>query len=143
MRTMISLIAFVCDDAALQKKLPQILVVRATSANAREVAQMRAALPPNVSLWIEARAWTTSDVMVRVAKTLHAVERDGKPVIIVSAYPASPYLPCSSASRISPFCRSKMRQWRGRRREPVRRTPGPALRSIQLYSCGRAFVITS
>ena len=87
MRTMISLIAFVCDDAALQKKLPQILVVRATSTNARDVAQMRAALPPNVSLWIETRAWTTSDVMVRAARTLHVALQEhlsGRQVILSS-----------------------------------------------------------
>ena len=61
---MFSLIAFVCDDDDLQKKLPQILVVSSAVVKASDVEQMRRTLPPNVFLWIQRRAWTTGELMV-------------------------------------------------------------------------------
>ena len=67
---MFSLIAFVCDDDDLQKKLPQILVVSSAVVKALAVEQMRRTLPPNVFLWSQRRAWTTGELMVAVVKTL-------------------------------------------------------------------------
>ena len=70
LRTMFSLIAFVCDDDDLQKKLPQILVVSSAVVKASDVEQVRRTLPPNVFLWSQRRAWTTGELMVAVVKTL-------------------------------------------------------------------------
>ena len=70
LRTMFSLIAFVCDDDDLQKKLPQILVVSSAVVKASDVEQMRRTLPPNVFLWSQRRAWTTGELMVAVVRTL-------------------------------------------------------------------------
>ena len=71
MRTMFTAIVMVCDDDDLQKKLPQILVLSKTIARQRDVEHMRTMLPPNIFLWTRDRAWTTSELMVKVVKTIN------------------------------------------------------------------------
>ena len=77
MRTMISLIACVCDDPGVQVMLPQIVLVRATSTNKGDVVEIRSALAGNVSVWIESRAWTTSNVMLGVLRALGTAAERG------------------------------------------------------------------
>ena len=87
MRSMFTLIVRVCDDEGLQKKLPQFLILSSAIARSSEIDHMRTMLPPNVFLWTRERAWTTTEVMVCVAKTLHACLRDdleGRQVIFSS-----------------------------------------------------------
>ena len=87
MRSMFTLIVSVCDDEDLQKKLPQFLILSSAIARSSEIDHMRTMLPPNVFLWTRERAWTTTEVMVCVAKTLHACLRDdleGRQVIFSS-----------------------------------------------------------
>ena len=76
MRSMFTLMVSVCDDEVLQKKLPQFLILSSAIARSSEIDHMRTMLPPNVFLWTRERAWTTTEVMVRVAKTLHACLRE-------------------------------------------------------------------
>ena len=88
MRSMFTLIVcVVCDDEGLQKKLPQFLILSSAIARSSEIDHMRTMLPPNVFLWTRERAWTTTEVMVCVAKTLHACLREdleGRQVIFSS-----------------------------------------------------------
>ena len=84
---MFSLITFVCDDAVVQPRLPQILVVGGRLVSAAQAATMRASLPAGVHLWREERCWTTAALMLRVLRTLGSATRGAAPgrQVILSA----------------------------------------------------------
>ena len=70
MRTMFTLLALVCNDDEIQKQLPQFLLFSTATTNAAERDAVKSALPENVIMWAETRAWTTETLMIRVATQL-------------------------------------------------------------------------
>ena len=69
-RAMMSLAAFVCDDAEVQPLLPQVLVANKRLLTQAEMVEAMAALPAGVHIWREEKAWTTSEIMIRLLTTL-------------------------------------------------------------------------
>ncbi len=70
-RAMMSLLAFVCDDEAIQALLPQVVLVSAKVSPLAELPALRAPLRSGVLVWREPRAWTTASIMVRLLGLLH------------------------------------------------------------------------
>lgn len=69
-RAMMSMATFICDDAAVQPLLPQVLLVNKRLLTEAESAAALARLPPGVQLWREDSAWTTGPIMIRLLTTL-------------------------------------------------------------------------
>ena len=69
-RAMMSLATFVCDDAAVQAMLPQVLVVNKKLLTQDEMVVAKIGLPPQVYIWREEKAWTTGEIMIRLLKEL-------------------------------------------------------------------------
>lgn len=69
-RSMLSLCTFVCDDAEIQKRLPQVLVVNGRRTSAAEADAMLRELPECMHLWRQPRCWTTAETMQRLLRLL-------------------------------------------------------------------------
>ena len=61
-----SLVCFVCDDAEVQKTLPQILLVKKQFAPAHMLAAIMAAVQPPLAVWVVENSWMTAEMMNKV-----------------------------------------------------------------------------
>ena len=66
MRGSMSLVCFVCDDAEVQKTLPQILLVKKQFAPAHMLAARMAAVQPPLAVWVVDNSWMTAEMMNKV-----------------------------------------------------------------------------
>ena len=71
-RAMMSLATFVCDDAAVQAVLPQVLLVNKSLLTQEEMAAAMVGMPAQMQIWREDKAWTTGDIMIRLLRALRA-----------------------------------------------------------------------
>ena len=69
-RAYLTHIAFICDDAEIQKMLPQILICNKRTVNAADFAAAKAALPPNVYLWRLNSAWVNKGLCKDIIRIL-------------------------------------------------------------------------
>lgn len=65
-RAMFTLVTVICDDAAIQRVLPQVVLFPARLANAAVRTQIRQSLPPSIEFWVEDKCWMTTEIMIRV-----------------------------------------------------------------------------
>ena len=66
MRGSMSLVCFVCDDAEVQKTLPQILLIKKQFAPAHMLAAIMAAVQPPLAVWVVDNSWMTAEMMNKV-----------------------------------------------------------------------------
>ena len=71
-RAMMSLATFVCDDAAVQALLPQVLLVNKRLLTQQEMAAAMVGMPAQMQIWRNDKAWTTGDIMIRLLRALRA-----------------------------------------------------------------------
>ena len=69
-RAYLTHIAFICDDADIQKMLPQILICNKNTVNAADFAAAKATLPPNVHLWRLNSAWVNKGLCKDIIRIL-------------------------------------------------------------------------
>jgi len=69
-RTYLTHLAFVCDDAAVQPILPQILIANERTVPAGQLAALRAACPPNVFLLRRRSAWVDGALIATIIRSL-------------------------------------------------------------------------
>ena len=79
LRGSMTLVAFVCNDRDVQRRLPQVLISSRALCTVQQTMDMRKTLPENVFLWIGEKAWVTSAVMVRLMTLLHDRVRISEP----------------------------------------------------------------
>lgn len=65
-----SVAPFVGGDVEVQPLLPQVLVVNMRLRTYAEMVAAVDALPAEVRIWREAKAWATSEVMIRLMSTM-------------------------------------------------------------------------
>ncbi len=78
-------VAMVCDDCEVQKLLPQFLLLSAHQVSVATFAELQAAVPANVVLQRDAKAWMTSKMMVTIISKLAVCLADvlkSRPVIL-------------------------------------------------------------
>ena len=66
MRGSMSLVCFVCDDAEVQKTLPQILLVKKQFAPAHMLSAIMAAVQPPLAVWVVENSWMTAEMVNKV-----------------------------------------------------------------------------
>ena len=79
-------VAFICDDAEVQKVLPQILICNRHGVSAADFAAAKAELPGNVHLWRCNSAWVNKELckdIMRVLATALAPFMDRMHVILM------------------------------------------------------------
>ena len=79
-------VALICDRADLQPLMPQVLVVNMRTVLMKELATIRALLPPNVRLVCQTSAWNNSALCARIIALLRpalGVHADGLQIVIV------------------------------------------------------------
>jgi len=77
----------VCDDAALQKSLPQILILNQSLVSDVVFAELTASLPANVYVYRQPKAWVNGTTMCEYVRLLArhlALLRVGRSVIVYS-----------------------------------------------------------
>lgn len=71
-RSYLTHVAFVCDDVHLQAVLPQVLIGNEKTLPAKQLAALRARLPPRFHLLREKSAWVNAELCVQIVGWLHA-----------------------------------------------------------------------
>ena len=66
-------VAFICDDAAIQKILPQFIIGNEVTFPARKMAQLRAAAPPHFTLVRQRSAWNNERLCATIIRRLGTV----------------------------------------------------------------------
>ena len=66
MRGSMSLVCFVCDDPAIQKSLPQILLVKKQFAPRYSLASIAELVQAPLTVWVVDNSWMTTEMMKRV-----------------------------------------------------------------------------
>jgi hypothetical protein len=74
-RAALSLVAFVCDDAALQPLLPQIFVSNGHVLNKEDVASLNATCPKNVFVIHRRSAWVNTPLLIEIVGLLKEMLR--------------------------------------------------------------------
>ena len=70
LRSSFTHVAMICDDARVQPFLPQLLVANEATMSRADATFLRAAVPGNVYLVRQKKAWMTADLMVWLVKVL-------------------------------------------------------------------------
>ena len=70
LRSSFTHVAMICDDASVQPLLPQLLVANEATMSRADAAFLRTAVPGNVYLVRQKKAWMTTDLMVWLVKLL-------------------------------------------------------------------------
>lgn len=69
-RSAFTLVAFACDDAEVQKKLPQVFIVNEHVATASDLVEMSERCPPNVLVLRRKSGWVNAALMEQIIKVL-------------------------------------------------------------------------
>ena len=69
-RTYVTHVAIICDDVSVQPHLPQYVIAGARVLTVADHAVAQAAVPANVVIVRQARAWNTGALMVRIVRDL-------------------------------------------------------------------------
>ena len=65
-------VAIICDDAAVQRTLPQFLIGNCSLLKQREMPELLSNLGPNVRLLRRKSAWVNNGTMLEILRELHA-----------------------------------------------------------------------
>ena len=69
-RSYLTHVAFICNDATIQAKLPQILIANEHTLPASRLAEIRGICPENVFVFREHSAWVNGKMCCRLLKLL-------------------------------------------------------------------------
>jgi hypothetical protein len=69
-RTAFTHVAIICDNAEIQRHLPQILIVNSTVMSEQVYAKLMSSFPPNIKLWRRKSSWMNIDTTCEVIRTL-------------------------------------------------------------------------
>ena len=91
-RTYLTYVAFICNDDAIQLKLPQIIISNESTIPAGRLEEFRAMCPPNVHVWREESAWINGRLWGKLLRTLAEALRPymstHQPIVASDAYRA-------------------------------------------------------
>ena len=86
-RMNVSLVAFVCDDPALQPFLPQIIIgEKSTCFKQRDIEALIAECPEYFFLLSGKSHWTNTDIMRQITELLSAIVRERCPEAFIIWY---------------------------------------------------------
>jgi hypothetical protein len=90
-RKNITHIAFICDDPAIQRVLPQVLVANEHTFLVRDTAALLGGLPPNVTLLRRRSAWNNKKLCAQVIRMLRVAlapfTAEYQPILVLDAAP--------------------------------------------------------
>lgn len=102
-RRALSYVSIICDDPALQARIPQILLVASAMLSPAMLEGLRGRLADNVFIWRRKSGWVNNDVFVEilthVGRSLQDVAPDRQPILMMDAHKvhfSSPVLRCTA-----------------------------------------------
>ena len=75
-RTNVTLVAIICDDPCLQKRLPQFLIANESTFKVKDMAALRLAAGPNVIVLRRKSAWNNEHIMCMIIRRIRASLED-------------------------------------------------------------------
>ena len=75
-RTNVTLVAIICDDSCIQKRVPQFLIANESTFKAKDMPALRLAAGPNVIVLRRKSAWNNEHIMCSIIRRIRATLED-------------------------------------------------------------------